>query len=191
MRPSYLHPDVFNATLPALNAASRLVALPAYTNDYTVAQASRLYEWALDSSPMSVVTGVREAPAFTLGLVGAGQYVADGEATHLAMLDDLTSRLIYISDLVQPDLVVDEAQATPSMRYEFSGVDSAIYVSVQNAAITISAGELSTTPGIFLQSEIIPPETGDYSITAPIPGGAQDIQLTNNLTNSLVVVTLN
>lgn len=89
--------DVLDGAIAVIRQANRLVALPSQPADYAQAMAARLAEVALGAADFTTSAGVVDGRRVTVAAKAGVTVMTSGSASHVALLDAATSRLLYVT----------------------------------------------------------------------------------------------
>ena len=98
--------DVLDAALGVVRTATRMVALAAQPADYATANSAKLAEVVLAPADFSAFqTGTVDGRKTSVALKSGVSVIAAGTATHVALTDPGTSRLLYVTTCPSQALV--------------------------------------------------------------------------------------
>ena len=88
---------VLDGALQVISGANRMVATTGQPADYAAALAGRLAETAISLADFSLQAGIGQGRQILVAAKSAVPVVAQGLADHVALLDDVGSRLLYVT----------------------------------------------------------------------------------------------
>lgn len=92
-----VNPEVLDGAIAVVRQANRLVALPAQPADYAGAVAAQLAEAVLAPGDFTTSAGVVDGRRVTIAAKPGVAVSASGNASHVALLDAATGRLLYVT----------------------------------------------------------------------------------------------
>jgi hypothetical protein len=98
--------DVMDAALAVIATANRLVVLAGQPSDYAGADAGRLAEAPLGPSDFLIGDGAAGARRLTIAPRAGLAALASGMADHVALLDAIGQRLVYVTTCPTQSLAV-------------------------------------------------------------------------------------
>lgn len=93
----YCHPDALDAALDFIQAATEQHACSALPADYADVASKSLAHTAVEPSDYSVGDGVVSGRRLTISEFLGIPVTAEGTATHVALIDTSTNRLLYVT----------------------------------------------------------------------------------------------
>lgn len=97
--------DVLDGALHVLSAATRMVALAAQPENYSAAIAGRLAEALVGVDDFAIGAGDSSGRKVTVAAKSGIAVTVSGIATHVALVDTATSRLLYVTTCPEQALV--------------------------------------------------------------------------------------
>lgn len=97
--PQFSHDDIMDAALNLIkNNCDKMVACSAYPTSYTEANATyALSDVTMGSTDFTLANGDTSGRKLTVASKSGVAVDADGTATHVALLDTVNSRLLYVT----------------------------------------------------------------------------------------------
>jgi hypothetical protein len=89
--------EVLDGALAVIAAADRVVALAAQPTDYAAAVAGQLAEASLVAADFATGPGAASGRKIAIAGKEAASVTAEGNATHVALLNTTTNRLLYVT----------------------------------------------------------------------------------------------
>ncbi len=100
----WVAPDVLDGALQVISGATRMVALAGPPASYSAAMDGKLAQVALDAGDFGFGPGDVSGRKVTISSKGGVAVMAEGTATHVALLDTTGARLLYVTTC--PDQVL-------------------------------------------------------------------------------------
>jgi hypothetical protein len=95
--PKFASNDVLDAGLGVAGTATRMVALNGQPASFAAATAGRLTEASLTGGDFAIAAGDISGRKLTIAAKAGLAVIAAGTADHIALLDDVGARLLYVT----------------------------------------------------------------------------------------------
>lgn len=103
-----VHPTVLDAALAVVAAADLMVVTANMPEDYDDARNNRLAEMSLSAANFAIENGIGNARQLRVSASGLAPAAVSGLASHIALLDSVSGRLVYVANCAVQPLVAGQ-----------------------------------------------------------------------------------